>query len=164
MLTQFHMRLIACYITHLFNLESFHFRWLKIKKNLYRFPFLDKAFFQPSVTKLVFSVLLKSVKERPTENNSKPTIGRKLSRVLSIFRKQHQKAEEEAGGGEEGEPIKEPIYEELIYGDISSPQNCLNTYGSVNFKQQIKNSELIEILRLGKPFPQVKIEIYNRTP
>ena len=96
----------------------------------------------------------KSVKERPTENNSKPTIGRKLSRVLSIFRKQHQKAEEEAGGGR-GEPIKEPIYEELIYGDISSPQNCLNTYGSVNYSKQIKNSELIEILRLGKPFPQV---------
>ena len=106
---------------------------------------------------------MKSVKERPTENNSKPTIGRKLSRVLSIFRKQHQKAEEEAGGGEEGEPIKEPIYEELIYGDISSPQNCLNTYGSVNFKQQIKNSELIEILRLGKPFPQVKLRFNCRT-
>ena len=82
----------------------------------------------------------------------KPTIGRKLSRVLSIFRKNEKSSE-----NVNDDKCDEPLYEELIYGDISSPQNFVVTnkckYDST--KKTKKNNELTEILRLGKPFPQV---------
>ena len=73
---------------------------------------------------------------------------------MSIFRKNGSKNVEI--NAENEEKNLEPLYEELIYGDISSPQNYVFTqnykYGLSN---TTKNSELVEILRLGKPFPQV---------
>jgi len=85
-------------------------------------------------------------------NGQKPTIGRKLSRVLSIFRKNGKSPESEINE----DKTMEPLYEELIYGDISSPQNFVftNKY-KYESSTPTKISELTEILRLGKPFPQV---------
>ena len=54
-------------------------------------------------------------------DHKKATIGRKISRVLSIFRKKSNSDED---------PKEEPLYEELIYGDvtdISSPQYSFST-------------------------------------
>ena len=91
-----------------------------------------------------------------TLDHKKATIGRKLSRVLSLFRK---KSTEE----EHKDISSEPVYEELIYGnitDISSPQYSFSTLDrldsgySANFTDRLEPS-FAEILRLGRPYPQV---------
>ena len=81
----------------------------------------------------------------------KPKLGRKISRVLSIFRKEPKSLS------------KEPVYEELHEvhdgSEISAPQYSISTMGRLDSGISSGSDQLepsfAEVLRNGAPFPQV---------
>ena len=90
--------------------------------------------------------------ECPSEpEKPKPKLGRKISRVLSIFRKEPKSLS------------KEPVYEELHEvhdgSEISAPQYSISTMGRLDSGISSGSDQLepsfAEVLRNGAPFPQV---------
>ncbi|CAG5076690.1 Oidioi.mRNA.OKI2018_I69.PAR.g8521.t1.cds [Oikopleura dioica] len=81
----------------------------------------------------------------------KPKLGRKISRVLSIFRKEPKSLS------------KEPVYEELHEvhdgSEISAPQYSISTMGrldsGISSGSDLLEPSFAEVLRNGAPFPQV---------
>ncbi|CBY19746.1 unnamed protein product [Oikopleura dioica] len=93
--------------------------------------------------------------ECPSEPEKKQKLGRKISRVLSIFRKEPKLSSNS----------KEPVYEELHEvsvqegSEISAPQYSISTVGRLDSGISSGSDQLepsfAEVLRNGAPFPQV---------